>query len=294
MCDGLTLVEKLTEDQIVACIRSGKCFAATIDSGSFQIRINRYVPMVVTAIHDGHRVIDPFAKKMKVSDAERQFEEDPHTGAIAETMDISIKVLDSRYFCDLNRSEELCSYEEEWGKEVWNEPLDADEKQRMLQSHRTYYRILDVLLTKLVKHFGAAVLYDMHSYNYSRIGGSPPLFNIGTRYIDMQRFGPVIEHLVGELQAIELPETENRTVLDEVFVGNGYQSEFTHYRHPDVLCIPLELKKVFMDEQRFTIKDDIYVPLFAGTEQALKANGSLFMKRIAADYRGDEGENARN
>lgn len=284
-------MEVMSEKQIVACIREGRCFDAAIDTGGFKICINRYVPVAATAIHDGHRVLERFARKMKVSDAERLFEEDPHTGVIAEAMDISISVINSRYCGDLNRSEERCLYKEAWGKQVWHEPLTTEDKQQLLQSHRTYYRVLDALLTELVNRFGAAVLYDLHSYNYSRLNGSPPLFNIGTHYIDMGRFEAVIEHLLKVLQAIELSDGENRAVLDEVFRGKGYQAEFTHQRHRNVLCVPLELKKIFMDESSFTVIEHIYDQLFSGTQQALQANGEFFMKLIAEERRGDDARN---
>lgn len=276
-------MEILTEKQIVGNIKAGKCFAAEIEGGGFQVRIMRYVPALATAIHEGHRVLEPIAEKMKVTDAERQFEEDPHTGTLAETMDISLTVMNSRYCCDLNRSEDHCLYEEAWGKKVWKEPLDVEDKRTLLQTHETYYRVLDALLSELAGRFGSAVLYDLHSYNYSRWNGSTPLFNIGTHYIDMTRFGTVIHHLTGLLQEIELPDCENRAVSDEVFLGKGYQAEFVHNHHPDVLCVPLELKKVFMDEQSFAIIDDIYMPLFAGIESALKENSEFFEQKTAAD-----------
>ena len=267
----------MTEKQIIGKINSGQLFAAEIEHGGFQVRVNHWNPALATAIHDGHRVIEALADKMKVSDTERRFEEDPHTGTIAETMAISITVLNSRYCGDLNRPEDRCVYDDAWGKQVWKEPLAPEERELLLDWHRSYYRVLDALLANLVERFGAAVLYDLHSYNYERINGAAPLFNIGTHYIDMGRFERIIKDLAGNLQAISIPGCENRTALNEVFEGRGYQAAFTHRWHPDVLCVPLELKKVFMDEQSFAIKREVYEPLFAGTAQALQANAEFFM-----------------
>jgi len=287
-------METMTERHIISRLRAGECFAAEIDTGSFQIVVRSYSPVVATAIHDGHRVVDDFAAKMAVSEAQRKFEEDPHTGALGETLDISITVRDSRYCGDLNRTEERCIYDEAWGLKVWREPLDDASRLRLLENHRTYYRVLDALLSELCSRYGTALLFDLHSYNYERLDGSPPLFNIGTHYIDMDRFGGEIDHLLDGLGAIELPDCENRAVLDEVFVGRGYQAEFVHQNYPDVLCVPLELKKVFMDARGFAIKKDIYEPLFAGTEKALAASAAFFVARGGADARAAGGHDARN
>ncbi len=273
-------MEILTEQQILEKIRQRCIFSAQIDSGAFQLSIKKYVPVVITAIHDGHRVSEYFAAKMKVTEGERQFEEDPYTGTVAEGFDISLKVLDSRYCYDLNRKPELCIYEDAWGKQVWKEALNGSDIGRLLAFHGVYYRVLGELLTMLTDKFGDVILYDLHSYNYSRLEGNPPLFNIGTHFIDLRRYDQVIKHLTKELRKIELPGFENRAVTDEVFKGKGYQAEFINQNHPDVLCVPLEIKKAFMDEQGFALKKDSFEPLFSGMIEALSRNGEVFKKMI--------------
>jgi len=275
-------MEILTERQILEKIREGCIFSAQIDSGAFKLSIKEYVPAVITAIHDGHRVIEYFAAKMKVTEDERQFEEDPYTGTVADGFDISLKVLDSRYCYDLNRKPELCIYEDAWGKEVWKEALNNSDIGRLLACHGTYYRVLDELLTMLTDKFEDVILYDLHSYNYSRLEGNPPLFNIGTHFIDLSKYDRVIKHLTEELRKIELPGFENRAAIDEVFKGKGYQAEFINQNYSDVLCIPLEIKKAFMDEQGFalTLKKDSFKPLFSGMIEALSRNGEVFKKMI--------------
>jgi len=281
LCNNMAVeMEILTEKQIVARIREGAPFTAATGGGGLRLCIRAYGPVMATAIHDGHRVAAPLAGRMQVTEADRLFEEDPHTGTLAEAMDISLRVVDSRYCCDLNRSEQRCLYDEAWGKQVWREPPGETDRQLLLSGHRRYYRILDALLGELVERFGAALLYDLHSYNYGRIDGSPPLFNIGTHYIDMQRFGPVVAHLMASLQAVAVPGIDNRAACDEVFQGRGYQAEFVHTSHPDVLCVPLELKKVYTDEAGAVVRDDVYGPLFAGTGRALKETGAFFAETL--------------
>ena len=270
------MMEILTEQQIIERLEQKRPFTARCENSGFELSIRRYHSMVVTAIHDGHQVGEDLAEKMNVSGAQRQFEEDPYTADIGETFDISIKVLDSRYCCDLNRRPAQCIYEEAWGQRVWKTPLDRVEKHALRERHAAYYRVLDCLLRVLVEEFGSIVLYDLHSYNFGRLEGRPPLFNIGTHFIDSSRFGSVVDHLVQSLVAVELPGCENRAAVDEVFQGKGYQAEFIRHHHPDVLCVPLEIKKVFMDENGLELNEMIFEPLREQMIDALQQNYAFF------------------
>ena len=269
-------MEILNEKQIFERLDRRQPFAARFENGGFEIRVARYLPLVVTAIHDGHRVSEALAAQMKVTDEQRLFEEDPHTGAIAEAFDISAKVIDSRYCGDLNRRPEQCIYEEAWGHQVWKTPLDERERKSLQERHAAYYRVLNRLLQVLSQEFGGTLLYDLHSYNYQRLEGSPPLFNIGTHYVNLQRFGPVVDHLLGELAAIKLPGCATRAVADEVFEGRGYQAEFVHQHHPEVLCVPLEIKKEFMDERNLALQEPLYTLLREQMIDALQRTFAFF------------------
>ena len=273
-------MEILAEQQIINRLNDRRPFSARCENSGFEISVGRYIPLVVTAIHDGHQVADNLALKMNVSDAQRQFEEDPHTGAIAEAFDIYVRVLDSRYCCDLNRRPEQCIYEEAWGRQVWKTPLIPAEKQALLERHAAYFRVLDRLLKVLAKEFGGGVLYDLHSYNYGRLEGRPPLFNIGTHYVDYPRFGRVVEHLVESLAAVELPGCENRAAVDKVFQGKGYQAEFIRQHHSNVLCLPLEIKKVFMEENGLQLNEEIFKPLRQQVIDALQQNYDFFKSKL--------------
>ena len=273
------MMEILTEQQIIERLEQRRPFTARCDNSGFELSIRRYLPMVVTAIHDGHQVGEDLAEKMNVSADQRQFEEDPHTAEIGKAFDISIKVLDSRYCCDLNRRPEQCIYDEAWGQTVWKTPLDRVETHALRERHATYYRVLDCVLKVLVEEFGSIVLYDLHSYNFGRLDGSPPLFNIGTHFIDTSRFGSVIEHLVQSLAVVELPDCEIRAAVDEVFQGKGYQAEYIRHHHPNVLCVPLEIKKVFMDENGLELDEVIFEPLREQVVNVLQQNQEFFTRK---------------
>lgn len=271
----------LSEKELIQKIHNKDVFTAQIDTGAFVLKISRYVPVIYTAIHDGHRVHDEFADKMLVSGKERKYEEDPFTGNIIEPFPITLRVLDSRYNYDLNRSPDNCIYEDAWGKKVWKRPLTDEEREYVLDLHAGYYRILDALLDTIERRFLHCVLYDLHSYNYSRIPGDPPLFNIGTHYVDNEKYISVVNHLQEKLAAITIPGIENRAVCDEVFSGKGYQAAFMRENHPKSLCVPLEIKKVFMDEQALGCHADVFDLVSEGMRRGLEDNAEFFSRNFA-------------
>jgi len=274
-------MQVLAESDIITRIDCGQTFSAQLDSHAFRLKIDRYVPAISTAMHNGHHVSRSLKDYLLISEAERQFEEDPYTGELIEAQPITIIVHDSRYCYDLNRKPEDSIYTEAWGKKVWKRPLEPAVIDRIKDLHGCYYRILHHLVGQIEKRFSSCVLYDIHSYNYSRLAGNPPLFNIGTHYIDPVRFRPIIDHLQNNLDRIRLPGLENRSVFDEVFQGRGYQAAFTKHYHPNSLCIPLEVKKIFMDEHYFGRKAGIFSELRRQMGQALMENAARFESECA-------------
>ena len=269
-----------SEKEIIAKIRRGKPFTARLDTLALDVKIDRYVPCIGTAIHHGHRVPPPMSELLLLSEEERRFEEDPYTGDLIETLPITLVVNDSRYFYDLNRHPDTCIYQEAWGKKVWSRSLDEGEIEMIREMHNCYYRILSCLLARLEEDFSRIILYDLHSYNYSRINGEAPLFNIGTHYID-DNYLPFLERLKNDLSTITLPGVRNRSVFDEVFQGRGHQAAFIHTTHPKSLCVPLEIKKVFMSEQHF----ERYDPCYSRLKEQLTQVFAICAARFADEYR---------
>jgi N-formylglutamate amidohydrolase len=268
-----------TEKEILALIEKKKPFTAEIDSGAFTIKIDRYVPTVCTAIHNGHNV-DPAFEPLLLPDAmARKFEEDPHTGDMLVSFPIVLTGLHSRFQYDLNRAPEECIYETAWGKNVWRRPLRREERATCTALHNSYYRVLHALLTVLESCFQRCIIYDLHSYNAGRIGEDAPLFNIGTHYIRRKRYQSVLTELEQSLSAATFPGITNRVALDEVFYGKGYQASYIHHTHPNSLCIPLEIKKTFMDEPSCEPYPLILDSITVNLEQVLGAHASLFHRQ---------------
>jgi uncharacterized protein (TIGR02421 family) len=211
---------------------------------------------------------------------ERRYEEDPFTEEIISSFPITIQGLDSRYRYDLNRSPQECIYNIAWDKKIWRTKLSRKEREESQSRHASYYKILECLITMLEDTFKACVIYDIHSFNYKRREDTP-LFNIGTHFIDRNTFGPVLAHLQKQLRAVSLPNIENRFAFDEVFQGRGHQASFVHRLHPASLHIPLEIKKVYMDE----LTGEAYPLILENLKEALKHslsyNGAYFARKYA-------------
>ena len=270
----------LSEKEIIRRITRQEPFTAVIDTDAFSIKIERYVPAVSTAIHAGHAVREQIVDKLLLNGSERKYEEDPYTGDMLTSFPIVLQGLDSRYQYDLNRPPENCIYEEAWGKKVWMQPLALKEREESLALYNSYYRVMHTLLSVIEKKYSGCIVYDLHSYNFKRLEVDAPLFNIGTHYIDGVLYQPVLDHLRRHLLAADFPDIENRVAFDEVFSGRGHQSSFIHENHRNSLCIPLEIKKVYMDENSGKPYPLILETFTKTLGQALSCNASYFSKKL--------------
>jgi len=271
----------LSEKRIIQYLEEQRTFTATVDTGAFFIRVNRYVPMLCTAVHAGHNLPRSLEKKILLSAEERRYEEDPFADEIISSFPITLQGLDSRYCYDLNRSPDRCIYEVAWNKKVWHRELSRKERKESLEKHASYYRVLDAVLSTLEKKFGHCIVYDVHAYNYQRRERNNPLFNIGTHCVDTVRYDPVLSHLKKQLHAIDLPNIDNRVGFNEVFQGKEEQASFIKRNHPDSLPINFAIKKVFMDELSGAPYPLILEELTEALKRALSYNAAYFARNYA-------------
>jgi uncharacterized protein (TIGR02421 family) len=242
-------MHKLTCDEIIARIQQGRTFEAESSDGGFRIAIREYVPFVCTAIHDGSQFRDELKLKSLLSDFDRWYEEDPHTGAFISSMPITLTGLDSRFEYDLNRNPETCIYDEAWGKKVWKKPLTKVERQRSLRKHAAYYRVTHALIAAIEERFGGCVVYDMHSYNWQRWDRKVPVFNIGAERIDTKRYGMFVDKWRDELASIELPNAiEVTAAINDTFFGRGYNLEYITSNFSNTLVLATEVSKIYCNE----------------------------------------------
>lgn len=240
-------MHRFLDKQAIQKIRNQECFSACDIDGAWKISIKDYVPLVCLALHDGSLFPSALEEACLLKPSERVYEEDPHLGKMLDTLPIVISGLESRYFYDLNRAPEGCAQNFAFEREVWRQgdhPMPHLAKQR----HQRFYDLLDGLLQQLVAMYGSCLVMDVHSYNYTRISGEAPMFNLGTKTVDQMNYRSVIDYLVNELNDIQITGEMTRVAENEVFHGAGYLVRWMNERYPKCLALPLEIKKVYCNE----------------------------------------------
>lgn len=241
-------MQKRSEADIITALQAGELFECLTEDGALAIKVEAYVPTICTAVHAGHQFRSSLIRHCRLTEEERLYEEDPFTDQFIAAMPITLVAMDSRYEYDLNRPLATCIYKSAWGKKVWQKTLPARERQLSVQKHQQFYRILDALVRRIEAQFNAALVFDVHSYNHLRIDGEAPTFNLGTEQLDLDRWSTVLERTKTRLKQVELPNLPVTVGINQVFFGRGYLTAHVNSRHENTLVIPLEIKKIYIDE----------------------------------------------
>ncbi|CAA0101136.1 Uncharacterised protein [BD1-7 clade bacterium] len=276
---------KLSEQEILAHIEAGECFECEVLDGSFNLKIEAYTPVICASVHSGHRFRTALIGNCALSEEERFYEEDPFTDQLIQSMPITLMARDSRYEYDLNRPIANCIYNKAWGKTVWATKLPNRERHESLRKHQQFYRILDALITAIEKQFGAALIFDVHSYNHMRRDDETPTFNIGTEQIDLDRWLPAVDLALRGLTNLELPNMPVSARENAVFFGRGYMISHVNSRFQNTLVLPLEVKKVFMDELTGEIYPLVMQALSEQFKQCLVDVSTFFSRRFTTKKR---------
>lgn len=264
-------MRSVNEQQMIALIDQGQAFSGELEDGSLKLEILEYRPVVCTAIHDGHAMRPDLEANCLLTQEERLQEEDPHTFAFLAGVPIRICGGDSRYAYDLNRDPADPIYEIAWGKKVWRNPLEPEQRQESLERHHRYYRILTALMNKVRQVCGKALLIDLHSYCYQiRTYPEAPVFNTGTEQIQLPRWEPLLSRFETSLAEMVIPGVETIVGRDVVFKGKAWQARFMGRTFPEVPVIPLEIKKVYMNEWTGQLYPDVFAAIHTGLKRAIE------------------------
>ncbi|MBC8754904.1 N-formylglutamate amidohydrolase [Kordia sp. YSTF-M3] len=275
-------MEKLTIAQIIAKIQNEELFEAVSSEYSFTIKIDAYVPYACGAVHDGHQFRRELWENCMHTEYDRWFEEDPATKEMVQSHPIVIAGMDSRFEYDLNRAPESAIYEDAWGKQLWHNPLPEAMKQKSLDKHTNFYKVVHALIEKLEEKFGVCVVYDMHSYNWKRWDREVPTFNFGTANVDNERFGETIEDWRSMLSEIKLPNgIASTSKINDTFQGNGYFLKFITQHFSNTLVLATEVKKIYCDE----INQIMFPEVVAALEHALKVLVPMHADKFYAEYK---------
>ena len=270
----------LSEKECISLINKGECFHAEVQSASFIVKIDEYVPLVCAAIHNGNNLRRDLQKTFLLTEKERFKEESPYTSDLISSFPIVLIGNDSRFEYDLNRAKTLSTaFKSTINKQVWQKALTVKQRSISHAKHQSFYNVVEALITKLEKQFKNAIVFDMHSYNYQHINKVLPTFNIGTSQIDMGRWGAIAKKFEQQLNKIALPNMDAYAATDEVFQGRGYFITHISAHFDNTLVLPVEVKKVFMDEANREVFPLVLEELKAGIKQAISETSAFFMRK---------------
>ncbi|CAM1354250.1 MULTISPECIES: N-formylglutamate amidohydrolase [Tenacibaculum] len=270
-------MEKLTIEQIVLKIESEDVFEAVCSDYSFTLKIDKYVPYVCGAVHDGHQFRKELWNNCLHTEYERWYEEDPATKQMIQSHPIVIAGLDSRFEYDLNRTPETAIYSDAWGKELWKEPLQEELKVKSLIKHMNFYKIVGVLISKIENKFGTCIVYDMHSYNWKRWDREVPTWNLGTLNINNKKFIDEIESWRTILEKMPLPNGIKSTAkINDTFQGNGYFLKYITQNFKNTLVLATEIAKIYCDELEQIMYPEVVLAVEKYLEVGLKKHAEAF------------------
>jgi uncharacterized protein (TIGR02421 family) len=257
---------KLSEAEILKRIDAGELFECTADDEAFTLKVEDYTPAIFTAIHAGHQMRQASAKHCALDESERLCEEAPYTCQLIDSMPITLIAGDSRYEYDLNSPLATCIDKKNQGKKVWLSALPAGARKHSIERHQRFYRILDALVAKVEQRYGACVVFDVQAFNYLAYERDMPTFHVGTEQLDQERWSKSINHFQQCLTRVDLGGTPVSASCNEDFGGRGYLIAHINSRFQNTLVLPLEVKKVFMDE----LKGELYPLVLQHLKQELK------------------------
>lgn len=274
------MMTTLSEQQIIEKISQRESFEATIDSGGFTLKIERYLPVLSAAIHNGGQLREELVANCLLSQAERYYEEDPFTGSFINKQPITLTAHDSRYEYDLNRETSISVYDTAWGKDVWKTPLSEVAIKTSQDKHAQFYRIVSAVVEALTEDFGECVVYDNHSYNYLRHERKDlPVINLGTTSIKNEKWRPVIDAWLVALKGMSIEGVDLTVAENNIFYGKGYLAAYCHSRYDNVVVLATETKKVFMNELTGEAEPTVLPSLQVEYNKAIAKHSKQYIER---------------
>ncbi len=250
----------MTTGLVLATLETfGSTGSGYLDSMEFATwAVEGTLPVVATAIHDGHNMSLDLEALTAVDHETRLREEDPWTGEIASSVGSHVTVHRSRFQVDLNRPRHKAVYllpEDAWGLDLWAEPLSAEQIEMCLAEYDAFYEELATVIEDLVQRHRGFVLYDVHSYNHRRAGPDEPpepefenpVVNLGSATLPPAWQG-VADALVDSIGRSRL-QGEFVDVRSNVRFQGGHLASWVNALYGEWGCaLAIEFKKVFMNE----------------------------------------------
>ena len=255
-------------------------FRGITAKGSAEFKFLRPAGYAGVALHAGHDVRPDVAEKMKISPADRRYEEDPHTEAFLQSFPIQIVARYSRFEYDANRPPQSAVYTTPdtcWNLDVWHRPQTEAETAESLDRHQELHGLMDIVADYLLQNSPYGILFDLHSYNYQRKGpvewytDPKPVINLGTGPVNRDIFGPCLEDFMARLETFSIDARKIYVAENEIFKGGHLARRLSRKHYDRLLVLAIEFKKVFMNELTGELYPDILKQLV--TQFETTANG---------------------
>jgi len=223
------------------------------------IKLEGSMPLLATAIHDGHLISEDLANLFALKESDQLREEDPFTAIWTSITGNTIIAHHSRFEFDLNRPPEKAVYIEPsdaWGLEVWKTTPSATIINRSRQRYTEIYQNFHIAVTELVNRYNGLVVFDLHSYNHRRNGPDAPPedktmnpeINLGTGNMDRIYWGSLVNRFISDLQGYDFIDRQ-LDVRENIKFKGGYFSKWLQENFKEsVCCLSIEVKKFFMNE----------------------------------------------
>jgi len=267
------------DPEVMGKLRNVKRLQGEGAGGGFAFDLDLSTPALAVAIHAGHNVREELTPLLQISEKDRLFEEDPATDRMIRGGANAIWGLDSRAEYDLNRPAGQAvplTAEQFWGVQVYGTAPTEAMVQRSLEKHEAFYRFAGSCICVLLERFGFCVVYDIHSYNLSRQVekgiSNPPVFNLGTALLDRPRWGERIDTWLNELGRIDIPGLAVTVEENRVFTGAGELCRRLTGWDRNILVLPTEIAKVYMDEHTGALHDARIDAIGRGLRRAIAAH----------------------
>ncbi|MBW1699820.1 MAG: N-formylglutamate amidohydrolase [Deltaproteobacteria bacterium] len=160
-------------------------------------------------------------------------------------------------------------------------PTDAMNR-RSIKKYAAFNRFIAAVIKVLLNRFGACVIYDIHSYNIKhqvdKGHPSPPMFNLGTLGIQRNQWKRPIAAWLDHLRQIKIPELPTTIAENDVFGGMGeFCIRLTGW-DANILVLPTEISKFYMDEHSGIVYDSLVHALKKEVAMAVTAHGGEFQR----------------
>ena len=158
-------------------------------------------------------------------------------------------------------------------------PLSKVQRQKSIEKHFHFYSVVQALIKKLEDLFGGVIVYDMHSYNWTRWDREVPVINLGTSNINNNRFGETVEEWRKSLSELVLPHDIVATSkINDTFFGNGYFLKYITNNFKNTLVLATEFKKIYCDELNEIIYPEVVTAIEKQLQTKVAAHADSFYK----------------